>query len=152
MIIKESLEQNADDVLLETSKNPIVLEKLKWFAHHVNDNPQVYAKIIDNLQTLLTSEPLDVKLNALRVGYALTNKESFKIADNTFETINYFNLFLEDLYNNDLLKYRDFCINNDSQIKEIAKLFSGDKKKQFEKNLISNKDPLRFQGQNPSKT
>lgn len=143
-LIKESLEQNADNVLLETSKNPIVLKKLKWFSHHVNDNFQAYAKIIDNLQTLLTSEPLEVKFNALRVGYALTNKESFKIADNTFKTINYFNLFLDDLYNNDLLKYRDFCIKNDSQIKKIAKLFSGDKKKQFEKNLITNKQTIEI--------
>ena len=143
-LINESLEQNADNVLLETSKTPIVLEKLKWFAHHVNDNSQAYAKIIANLKSLLTSEPLEIKLNAMRVGYALTNKESFKIGDTVFETITDFNSFLEDLYNSDLLKYRDFCIKNDAQIKEIAKLFAGEKRKQFEKNLISNKQIIEI--------
>ena len=143
-LLNEILEKNADAELLKTSQNPIVLEKLEWFAHHANENPETYAKIIANLKTLLTTEPLEIKLNAMRVGYALTNKESLKIGDTVFETINDFNSFLEDLYNSNLLKYRDFCIKNDSQIKEIAKLFSGEKKKQFEKNLISNKQTIEI--------
>ena len=135
-LLNEILEKNADTELLKTAQNPIVLDKLKWFAHHANENPETYAKIIAKLKTLLTTEPLEIKLNAMRVGYALTNKESFKIGDTVFKTINDFNSFLEDLFNSDLLKYRDFCIKNDAQIKEIAKLFAGEKRKQFEKNLL----------------
>jgi hypothetical protein len=143
-LLNECLVHNEDNDLLETANNSTFLNKLKWFVNHTKENAQVYAKVIDNLQSLITREPLEIKMNALRTGFALTGKESFKIADQSFNTISEFSLFLQNLYQKDLLEFRDFCIKNKEQIENIAKLFQGDKRKQFEQNLLSNKQIIEI--------
>src|SRR5574344_843439 len=113
-LIKEVVERNSHDkTLLEIAMDKMTFNALKNYINIANDNKNVYLGIINSLEKLLESEPLDINRQALRFGYALTDQESFKIADKSFKNIEEFNKFLISLYDSNLLAYRKFCQENE---------------------------------------
>src|SRR5574344_220182 len=137
-LIKEVVERNSrDKTLLEIAMDKMAFIALKNYINIANDNKNVYLGIINSLEKLLASEPLDINRQALRFGYALTDQESFKIADKSFKNIEEFNKFLISLYASNLLAYRKFCEENEEAINKKKMLFSKVKKEKLTKNLLS---------------
>ncbi len=135
-----------DNVLQHAKINELLLKSasellengilLKYVSYHKNSIDQNYLQLIENNKKLLKVAPLPDNQQALRLGYALTGREDFRIGGKIFNSIQEWNSFLDNLYNEDIIRFVSFNRNNKEEIELQKKLFAGDLLKSFISKLL----------------
>lgn len=81
-------------------------------------------------------------MQALRLGYALTNREDFKIGNRSFKTIQEFNNYLDKLFETDIVSFSRYYKNNESDINKLRFILNDQRLTEFNKNLPNSKNDI----------
>lgn len=142
-LIDEVLNGAKNKVLLKSAtdllKNDVLLKYINYHKESINPN---FVKLIQNNKKLLETSPLDDNHQALRLGYALTGREDFKIGGKCFNTIQEWNKFLDNMYNEDIVNFVSFCNNNKDEIELQKKLFSDESVKAFTSKILNESNAI----------
>ena len=122
--------------LIALASDAKFLAALELYAKHMSKGAQENAvKLVQNLVKQQQVEPLESKLQALRLGYALSGLERFSIGNKIFNSCLEFSQFLKAAYDDDFNSYIDFFNKHDDEIKAQQQLFNGKSKQEFSRYL-----------------
>ena len=136
--------KSQDKDFVESAKELLTSGVLASYVENQTEEPLRSALItlVKNNTTMIAMVPIDADHQALRLAYSLTNREDFKIGDQSFKNIDEYNESLEKLYDQDIVKFINFFKVYEKDIEAQAKLFVGEAKQRFDKNLAKIKDTI----------
>ena len=117
---KSTAKSNVIDSSSELISNGLLL---KYSQLTSKNDSALFPQIITYLVKLNKIKPLNAKLNALRIGDALTGKESFKLGNKRFDSIEQFKEYIDNLYKTDINECFRICTEYQPLFEELFAIF-----------------------------
>src|SRR5574344_101585 len=114
----DELSNNApNEQFISSAQNMLKTGVLKSYVKlKQQENKNQYLEIIRNNTDLLALKSISTIDIAIRLGNSLLGRDAIKVGNHFFKSFLDFKAFMEDLYANDLIAYKNFCTTNKNDL------------------------------------